>query len=311
MFDRATMFDYDILPRVVPASRRDDDRSIVDLTLSVTNREDRAIACAEIVLEVPAGERAGELTVAPRSMTCAPGADTPWWIGIAGGGHWRLVPLPPSAGLSARQTATFRLSNVVVNQVVGAVEIIVCEKTSHTAKGRIVVRKDAADPNGGRERAKIHEFNAVPWEVAPGADVTLSWRTEDARDGWIEPFGHVLDAEGIRRGARSVRIASGTIVSLCARGRVGYVRKSLAVGVRPVRIERFDASATRVRSGERVRLSWATSCATACFIEGIGGVAPCASIEVEVAQTTIYTLHAEGLDPASRSLVVAVSPDGA
>ncbi|OGG41887.1 hypothetical protein A2837_01595 [Candidatus Kaiserbacteria bacterium RIFCSPHIGHO2_01_FULL_46_22] len=133
---------------------------------------------------------------------------------------------------------------------------------------------------------------------AGGGDVTLTWKTVNAKNVSISGIGDVA-AEG----SKTVSVTSTKTFTLTAKGAGGNDACVVTIKVKdepndkPAVCEYLTANKTRVdEDGENVTLSWSTKNATSVSISGIGNVAKSGSKTVFVDSNTTFTLTAEGTD---------------
>ena len=142
-------------------------------------------------------------------------------------------------------------------------------------------------------------LEASPTKVpAEGGEVTLTWKTVNAKNVSISGIGDV-SAEG----SKTVFVDSTKTFTLKAKGAGGddacvvTVKVKDEPGDKPAVCEYLTANKTRVdENGENVTLSWSTKNATEVSISGIGNVAKSGSKTVFVDSNTTFTLIAEGQD---------------
>jgi hypothetical protein len=108
---------YSVEPDTVECSARNGPERSVSLTVHAFNPGPEPVACRLISIRMPLGEGGAALTADPSTIRQAPGAGTPWHVGVAGEGVWDCFPLPPQTAIGPAQRASFVLSRVVVNTV--------------------------------------------------------------------------------------------------------------------------------------------------------------------------------------------------
>lgn len=172
---------YAISPEEVEYSSSADALSIVNLTLSATNRGDERVQLVRIDISIPYGEADDALTEDPALIGAMPVGATPWAILSRGNGGWTAMPLPPATVIEPRQTLAFRFSNVVVNRVAGETAIGIVED------GKLAQGPRVRKTNPGRDKPTIRHFTASPDQVALGGEVLLSWRAENATSAQLDP----------------------------------------------------------------------------------------------------------------------------
>ena len=149
-------------------------------------------------------------------------------------------------------------------------------------------------------------------EVTAGQTIRIAWATTHAKSVDIENLGQNLSPTG----AKDVTVNQDTTYTLIAKGEGGTSSpKTLSVTVKAAApkapsISSFTPSAARIKQGEAIVLTWATTDATSTTING-SAVTPAASgsISASPTETTTYTLSANGAgNPAKLSVTVTVDP---
>jgi hypothetical protein len=303
-----TSLKYEVKPVEIAYSASAGRLSIVRLTLSCVNEQDAPVAVKRITFVVPQGPAADEraLTTDASLITVTPWPTTPWAVMAEGNGSWTAMPLPPATGVGPRETVQFLLSNVVVNQVAGDVQIQITENADPARKASTHVKKSRPSGNDD-ERPVIESFTADPPRVARGAEITLAWKVTGAESAVLQPGGiPIADPAG---GCVVLPIYEATEFTLQVAGAGGLASAVAAATVMPVKIASFSAQpATPVPPGTEVTLSFRTEFASSVSIDqGIGPVRRTGEIVVRPTQTTIYTLTASGLAPQTGALLVTVA----
>ncbi len=139
-------------------------------------------------------------------------------------------------------------------------------------------------------RPRILVFDGRPQLVRAGESVALEWQVQDAEAVEITGLGNLPLS-----GSRVVTPKEATTYVLTARGADGtLVRAELPVRVESVepRILSFEASPTRLRKGQSIRLRWATEHASHVEISGVGPVPLSGSRTVSPGKSSRYQLVA-------------------
>lgn len=170
----------------------------------------------------------------------------------------------------------------------------------------------------GADAGFVHYFQATPQEVAPGAEVTLSWNIPFATDIELVQIAGNLPAKG----TQIVRPTQSTTYTIRAKSRSGrLITRQVQVDVRnqpvPNAIEYFWASHLTINAGEASVLNWKANRCARTILEAIGQPQftqnlPCVgSIEVRPTVSGPWTLRAFDQDNrpvGTSSLVIQVNP---
>jgi len=143
-------------------------------------------------------------------------------------------------------------------------------------------------------QVRILRFYANPTNISSGDSSTLIWGVENATSVQISSLGAVS-----KDGSSSVTPTQTTTYTLTAQGPGGTVTANATITVsaitpQQVRILRFYANPTNINSGESSTLIWAVENATSVQISSVGAVSKDGSSTVTPAQTTTYTITAQG-----------------
>ncbi len=152
----------------------------------------------------------------------------------------------------------------------------------------------------------IDSFYASPSSITVGESATLSWATTNATSCTINGSSVSVD------GSMTVSPTSTTTYTLTATGAGGTVSQNVTVTVEqvtpPPTIDSFSADPTTITEGNSATLSWTTTNATACTING-SSVSVDGSMTVSPTSTTTYTLTATGDGGSvSEDVTVTVNP---
>ncbi|HET9239343.1 MAG TPA: hypothetical protein VFO10_18930 [Oligoflexus sp.] len=170
----------------------------------------------------------------------------------------------------------------------------------------------------GEDTGFVHYFLATPQEVAPGADVTLSWNLPSATDIELLQIAGNLPAKG----SQIVRPTQSTTYTIRAKSHTGrLITRQVQVDVRtqpvPNAIEYFWASHLTINAGEASILNWKANRCARVILEAIGQpqftqTLPCVgSVEVRPTFSGLWTLRAFDQDNrpvGTSSLVIQVNP---
>ncbi len=161
--------------------------------------------------------------------------------------------------------------------------------------------------SGSTPAPTIDSFSASPTTITAGGSATLSWNTTNATSCTINGSSVSVD------GSMTVSPTTTTTYTLTATGDGGSVSQDVTVTVNAVTpaptIDSFSASPTTIDSGGSATLSWNTTNATGCTING-SSVSVDGSMTVSPTTTTTYTLTATG-DGGSVSQDVTVTVNAA
>jgi hypothetical protein len=296
-----------VRPAAVPYSVGEHQRSVVSITVAVTNPGPDPADCSRLTISIPSDAipKAGALTTDPSTIGVAPGDATPWAIWTGGDGRCYAVPLPPATGIPAGASAEFVLSSVVVNTMPGRVDIAVYTDDDKVPAIASLEKDRPVGPSA--QPPEIIRFDVTPAMIARNGEAELTWEVDRAQVCTLAPGPVTLPSPA--GGALRLPVLETTDFLLRALGPGGSASETRTVVVAPVQIEEFRCDpAGPVRPGAPVTLHWKTRYASSCSItEGIGEVAGSGQVTVPADRTAVYTLTASGLDPQQRSVVVEVA----
>lgn len=146
--------------------------------------------------------------------------------------------------------------------------------------------------------APVCDFiNASPVTITRGQSSTLSWGTTNATQVSINNGIGNVEADGTRT-VSPLETTTYTLTATGAENKTVSCAKTIVVTqpeVKTPRCEYFNASATTIKRGNSVTLTWDTTNATAAVINpGVGTVAVDGSTTVSPSETTTYTLSLTG-----------------
>lgn len=148
-------------------------------------------------------------------------------------------------------------------------------------------------------------ISAEPASVLSAEPVTLSWSSSDATSCTIDNGIGGVELNG----SRVVYPATNTTYTINVNGEGGDASDSVSITIKkPAEIISFTVSASSIKEGEPVTLTWETNLADSCSISPApGSVGTSGSVIVEPDTDTTYTLNAgnsDGSDTESVSIVV-------
>ena len=300
---------YAVTPDRVAYSAGPDRLSVVQLIFVATNTLDTPADINRLDVTVPHGISSAEDALvtsanAPLTATVA-GSATPWAVLSHGDGRWTAMPLPPATGLAAKETITFTLSNVVVNDVAGTAYLKIVENADPARRATAGVTK--FEPSGpGQDAPRITHFAAEPAAVALGGETALAWTVTGAASAVLQPGAIPLPHPA--SGTVRLPVYETTLFTLQVAGPGGTDSKVATVVVKPVQIETFTAHPAEVSPGDAVTLSVRTEFAASASIDqGVGPVPRMGEVTVHPRQTTLYTLTANGQSPQTKAVLVTVT----
>ncbi len=171
-----------------------------------------------------------------------------------------------------------------------------------------------ADPLPPPPAAAISSFTSSAASVPrPGAQVTLTWATENATSVGLEQVGKGPVAVSGTSGSTPVTVDTDTFFVLTARGEGGSDSRALAVAVASqAGSVLFAALPQQVEAGRHVALTWSAPGATAVTLEEVGGATlqtqgqvEAGSVDVVPLRSTSYKLVVDGVE---RTAAVKVTP---
>ena len=148
------------------------------------------------------------------------------------------------------------------------------------------------------------EINVSADAIGKGGVSTLSWSSSNADTVIIYPdIGTVMPT-----GSLDVSPAASTSYTITATGPGGTAKDTVAVRVNQATAISINASPRSIMSGQSSKLSWTSFNTDRVAIDqGIGSVVSNGSLIVMPAETTIYTIMAEGPNgPATESVTITV-----
>jgi len=149
----------------------------------------------------------------------------------------------------------------------------------------------------------IEAFSVDPIVIDGGQSASLDWTVNNATSCSIDPdLGAIATS-----GTQAVSPGSSTVYTLTCEGPGGPVTETAALIVNgSVGISNFEASASPILEGGSTTLSWSTSEADSCTLDG-ASVAVNGTQTVTPAGTTSYTLECDGSGgPVSATVTVEV-----
>jgi len=155
--------------------------------------------------------------------------------------------------------------------------------------------------------ASITSFSGPSAAIAPGQNARLTWDTKNASSVEISGIGPVQAS-----GSADVKPSQTTKYTLTAKGEGGNDAREFTVNVvapaqPPPAITAFNASSLRIKQGESVVLTWNTANASSVTINGLSVNPSGGSWSDRPADTTTYTLVANGNgSPATSRVAVTV-----
>lgn len=297
-----------VRPSTVPYSVDDHQRSVVSITVVVTNPGPDPADCRRLRIAIPNSKvpQAGALTADPSTIAVAVGDTTPWAIWTSGDGMCYAVPLPPATGIPAGSSAEFVISSIVVNTMPGTVHIHIYRDGEQTPATTATLDKDR--PVGPSALPpEILRFEVTPAQVALNGEVEVTWEAARADVCTLGPGPVTLPSPA--GGTMRLPVIQTTDFLIRALGPGGGASEARTVVVAPVQVDEFRREpAGQVRPGDQVTLHWRTRFASSCSIsEGIGEVSGSGQATITADRTAVYTLTASGLDPQEASVVVDVA----
>jgi YVTN family beta-propeller protein len=295
--DQETVFAYGISPQSVYITRDPTNPSIAKLDIGVSNNSGSDVACEWISLVVRIGREGSDLT---EDAAISPSVSQPdkWSIAPIPGapGQFRAAPIPPNTGLKTRESISFQLGNIVVNEELGLTGVRAIELTDDRRERTVEINKIRSELN-------IDYFRSSPADIPLGGASTLSWKTQAAASCQLSWSGHPPEYVPVTS-SKEVQPPETTIYTLTAHGGLGPdISAQTAVIVTRVRILAFDGPLAPVVEGDKALLSWRTQNAVRCqlYADGvpINLSAPLQSNSYEVQpkkNPTVYELYAYGPD---------------
>jgi hypothetical protein len=295
----ATRLQYTVSPREIAYSTSDV-QSVVTLTIAAANSGTEPVSLSRISVELPTAvtlNASNGISTNPSLAQPAPGHRTPWAVVPVGSSTWLAMPLPPVTRVGPGEVVEIVLSNIVVNEARGPVDLAIREYGTAVGDAVVTVDRTHAATEGG-DRPTIASFVANPTDVGQGGLTTLSWEVEAADSLILQPLGIPLRPP---RGTHTLSVPATTTFELQATGAGAGVVASVTVVVHPAEIRAFTAIADDAR--DVVRLTWDTEYATVKI--GDDPVPASGTRDVAPTRGGVYTLYADGKNPLVRSATVA------
>lgn len=167
--DQNTLLTYDIDPKSVETSPATGDRSLANLTVSVSNSGGVAVGCRSISFMFPVGTNAKDLVFDVRSIATIVASG--WSIASTDGG-FVATPVTTATGSVGGQGLAFQFKDLPINTEVGTSHIAITEVTTADLNHTGSVSKPVSKTLRALE---IKTFTADPKNTKEGLFTTLSW----------------------------------------------------------------------------------------------------------------------------------------
>ncbi|HST57068.1 MAG TPA: hypothetical protein VLK84_00180 [Longimicrobium sp.] len=270
------------------------------LTLVVSNGGSRRVNAASIVVTLPVGTVAKALTAdATGIQVMVP----PQWSGSQGGGVFTFTPLTAGAGEVGAGGLVFVFAALRVNGQPGTATVAIDETAAFA--GQAPAERSSSIPLPKfPPQFQVSELSAGALVVDAGGAATLLWTGTPAtyRMQYSPGNGPRVDVPVGNTGPyttqplfRTPNVVFTLSVSVAVPGQDQplVTQRQLAVDVRALSIDRFDALPPVVPVNGVAKLTWRTSNAASVFIQpGSHRVAPNGSLYVVVTGTQVLTLIA-------------------
>jgi hypothetical protein len=271
------------------------------LTLIVSNSGRQVVTVASIAVMLPVGTNARNLTPdASGIQSQLP----PGWNVSQNGGELTLRPATPAAARVAGGGFPFVFARIPVNAEPGTVTVSIAETASSPAQPAPQPRTATLALYKFPRQFQVSELFAGAPVVDAGGTATLLWTgtTGTYRVQYSPGNGPRVDVPVGNTGPyttqplfRTPNVVFTLTVSVTVPGQDQplVAQRQLAVDVRALTIDRFDALPPVVPVNGVAKLTWRTSNAASAIIQpGSHRVAPDGSLYVVVAGTQVFTLMA-------------------
>jgi hypothetical protein len=156
--------------------------SDASFTVLITNRTHQTVNVTEIVLQLPEGARAADLTGDPTIIHSTAPMDTTdrqvgkWGSTLEGGGRIRISPKISGEGkINPRDGLSFTISKIAVNKAPGSLDLKIIETILDGKGGSVkrstTVQLDKLPPTG----FSVGDLVANPSIIKAGGNTTLAW----------------------------------------------------------------------------------------------------------------------------------------
>lgn len=288
------------------------------LTLVVSNGSRQIVQATSIVVTLPVGTNARDLVADPSGIgLTVPGG----WSGAQDGGKFTLTPGAADAGQVGAQGLVFVFDDVRVNDQPGTT-LVGIDETATFEGGTAVERSTDVPLSKFPEQFQVSDLAADPLSVDAGGTVTLQWTGTPAtyRMQYSPGNGPAVDVSVGDTGpyvsqplSRTPNVVFTLVASVAVPGQDQplTVERQLAVDVRALSIDRFDALPSITPVNGVAKLTWRTSNAASVVLQpGSRPVDPNGSLYLQVPGTQVLTLIAQDAagNPVSQQRTITADP---
>lgn len=165
-------------PDPVMASPKQGNPSILTMVITVSNNSYSRVYSDKITFSFPIGSLAQDLTSQAGGFIVSANASDGWQISDLGEGQFRATPIKPENQEITKHGLSFQISNIDVNQEVGAFTFTIDESSS-TDNKTFSVKTTTVPMNKFPPGFYLHDFEASWPAVRNREAVTLSWDGSD------------------------------------------------------------------------------------------------------------------------------------
>ncbi|PFN03470.1 hypothetical protein COJ51_16220 [Bacillus thuringiensis] len=263
--ERNVLLQYDLLtePSPLRVSPADGDRRMARITLVISNPHETPVICSLIRIKMEIGDYAHNLTDVPQGIRIemSPSDPTHWSFSYDGHGTVELKAQTKRARKFTSEALTVTLSNIAVNREPGTFELQVEEEAGYE-DDFIDLHITNFSATKFPEEPWIEKFQALPDEIDPGQETTLTWHAaEQAHYLLSRDDGETVDVSYLREW-KAQRLNCSTTFTLSAiaqaHGESLEIKRHVHVRVRRPEIQDVKAEPNVLKKqwGEKVKLSW-------------------------------------------------------
>jgi hypothetical protein len=290
------------------------------LTLIVSNPAGQVVTVGSIVVTLPVGTNAKDLTADASGIQSQlpPG----WGIGQSGG-ELTLRPTTPEAARVAGSGLAFVFARIQLNAEPGTVAVAIDETASSAAEPAPTPRTATLTLDKFPRQFALGGLSVAPLRVEPGGSATLTWSGSPADYAlYYDPGSAPVDlrvgsagpyvATDLQRPA-GVTFTLRVSVTVPGQDLPLLLQRQVHVDVAAVTIDNFQASPPTVGPHGLTRLSWRTSNAASVTLDPGNQAVPASGARYVIVAPGAgpFTLTARGSQPrwsAQQQRTVSIDP---